>query len=72
MAKFELQLEGKQLIIDPQENGVYRVMENEEKIGVVYATIDNGKVGWSTQDELPDDFVQQLGELITDHNSAIG
>lgn len=70
MIKFDLQYKSRELTIDPQENGVYRIMENDDKVGVIYATIDNGNIGWSTQDELPNDFVKELGSLITEHNDS--
>ncbi|MES2828821.1 MAG: hypothetical protein V4687_11715 [Bacteroidota bacterium] len=68
MQSFEIQLLESKLTIEPQENGTYRIMEGEEKVGVVYPEPDGDQVTWSTQDELDTDFVQQIGELITEHN----
>lgn len=68
MKSFEIQLPEQQLTIQPQENGTYRIMEGEEKIGVIYPEPTGDQVIWNTQDELDFDYVQQIGELITEHN----
>lgn len=68
MESFDIQLLESQLRIEPQENGTYRVMEGEEKLGVIYPEPTGDQVIWNTQDELDFDFVQQIGELITEHN----
>lgn len=68
MKSFEIQLPGSHLTIEPQENGTYRVMEGENKLGVIYPEPTGDQVIWNTQDELDFDYVQQIGELITEHN----
>lgn len=68
MESFEIQLLESKLTIEPQDNGTYRVMEGEKKLGVIYPEPDGEQVTWNTQDELDIDFVQQIGELITEHN----
>lgn len=68
MKSFEIQLPESQLTIEPQENGTYRILEGEEKIGVIYPEPTGDQVTWNTQDELDFDYVQQIGELITEHN----
>lgn len=68
MESFDIQLLESHLRIEPQENGTYRVMEGEEKLGVIYPEPTGDQVIWNTQDELNFDFVQQIGELITEHN----
>lgn len=68
MESFDIQLLESHLRIEPQENGTYRVMEGEEKLGVIYPEPTGDQVIWNTQDELDFDFVQQIGELITEHN----
>lgn len=68
MESFQIQLLEDQFTIEPQENGLYRIMEGENKIGVIYAEAEGDQVKWVTQDELEDGFVQQIGELITEHN----
>ena len=68
MQSFDIQLVESKLTIEPQDNGTYRVMEGEEKIGVIYPEPTGDQVIWNTQDELDFDFVQQIGELITEHN----
>lgn len=68
MESFEIQLLESKLTIQPQENGTYRVMEAEEKLGVIYPEALGDQVTWNTQDDMDIDFVQQIGELITEHN----
>lgn len=68
MEPFEIQLLEDQFRIEPLENGLYRIMEAENKLGVIYAEAEGDQVVWATQDELDHDFVQQIGELITEHN----
>lgn len=68
MESFEIQLLEDRFRIEPLENGLYRIMEGENKVGVVFAEADGDQVKWATQDELEDGFVQQVGELITEHN----
>jgi hypothetical protein len=69
MISFEIQLLESHLTIEPQDNGTYRVMEGENKLGVIYPESMGDQVIWNTQDEtLNFDFVQQIGELITEHN----
>lgn len=68
MESFEIQLLQDRFQIEPLNNGLYRVMEGENKVGVIFAQADGDQVKWSTQDELDDGFVQQIGELITEHN----
>jgi hypothetical protein len=68
MESFEIQLLEDRLLIEPLENGLYRIMEGDNKVGVIFAEADGDQVKWATQDELEDGFVQQVGELITEHN----
>lgn len=68
MEPFEIQLVADQFRIEPLENGLYRIIEGENKLGVIYAEAEGDQVVWATQDELDHDFVQQIGELITEHN----
>lgn len=68
MNSFDIQLLESHLTIEPQDNGTYRVMEGESKLGVIYPEPMGDQVIWNTQDEMNFDFVQQIGELITEHN----
>ncbi|WP_442591374.1 hypothetical protein ACSBL2_09110 [Pedobacter sp. AW31-3R] len=68
MESFEIQLLEDRFRVEPQDNGVYRILEGENKIGVIYAEAEGDQVRWFSQDELDEGFVQQLGELITEHN----
>ena len=68
MNSFNIQLLESHLTIEPQDNGTYRVMEGENKLGVIYPEPMGEQVIWNTQDDMNFDFVQQIGELITEHN----
>lgn len=68
MESFEIQLLESHLTIQPQANGTYRVMEGEEKLAVIYPEPVDDQIIWNTQDDLNFDFIQQIGELITEHN----
>ena len=68
MEPFAIQLVEDQFRIEPLENGLYRIMEGDNKLGVIYAEAEGDQVVWATQDELDHDFMQQIGELITEHN----
>ena len=68
MESFEIQLLQDHFTIEPQENGLYRILEGNNKIGVIYTEADGDQVKWGTQDDLEDGFVQQIGELIAEHN----
>ena len=68
MESFEIQLLKDRFKIEPLENGLYRIMEGDNKIGVIFPEPDGNQVKWNTQDDLKSDFVQQIGELITEHN----
>ena len=68
MESFEIQLLEDRFKIEQLENGLYRILEGENKVGVIFPEPYGDQVKWSTQDELEDGFVQQVGELITEHN----
>lgn len=66
MEAFTVQLLDKQYEIEPQENGTFRIVDGEEKIGVVYPEPGTLAIEWKTMDELEDGFVAQIGELISE------
>ena len=68
MQPFEVQLPDKTYRIEPQENGAFRILDGEEKIGVVYPEVSELGTEWKTMDELEEGFVSQIGELISEHH----
>lgn len=68
MEKFNIQLVEQTFLIEPQENGTFRIFDGEEKIGVIYPEVEEDGIIWKTMDNLDNDFVQQLGELVSEHN----
>ena len=68
MEKFSIQLLEQTFLIEPQENGTFRIFDGEEKIGVIYPEVEEEGTVWKTMDDLDADFVQQLGELVSEHN----
>jgi len=67
MENFEIQLTGITYQIEPQENGTFRIMEGEEKLGVIYPEPGTLGIQWKTMDEMGEDFAAQIGELISEH-----
>lgn len=65
---FDIQLLESHLTIEPQDNGTYRVMEGENKLGVIFPEPLGDQDIRNTQHDMNFDFIQQIGELITDHN----
>lgn len=68
MENFSIQLLDQTYQIEPQENGTFRIFEGEEKIGFIYPEVEEDGTVWKTMDELEDDFVAQIGELVSEHN----
>lgn len=68
MENFNVQLLNQTYQIEPQENGTFRIFEGEEKIGVIYPEVDEDGTTWKTMDDLNADFVNQIGELVSEHN----
>ena len=68
MEAFNIQLLDKSYSIEPQDNGTFRLMDNGEKIGVIYPEPGDLAVEWRSMDGLEEDFVAQVGELIAEHN----
>lgn len=68
MQPFEVQLPDKTYQIEPQENGTFRVLDGEEKIGVIYPEVGEQGTEWKTMDELEEGFVSQIGELISEQH----
>ncbi|GAA4203155.1 hypothetical protein GCM10022289_18980 [Pedobacter jeongneungensis] len=68
MENFRINTEEGDFVVEPQENGTYRILRDEEKIGVVYAEPNDDMVQWRTMDELDDQLVLIIGEAITAHN----
>lgn len=69
MEKFELNLDGLNYHVEPQDNGTYRIMNGEEKVGVIYAEPGDAGTEWKTLDELDTELVTNLGKAITSHNA---
>ncbi|MFC4210167.1 hypothetical protein ACFOWA_03170 [Pedobacter lithocola] len=69
MESFNITVNNTEYLIEPQDNGTYRIMDGEEKIGVIYAEpVDEGSE-WRTLDDLDSEFVSAIGELIKSHNN---
>lgn len=56
--------------VEPQENGTYRILDSEDKIGVIYAEPAPEGTQWHTMDKIDDRFVISLGQAITAHHVA--
>ena len=69
MENFEINVNGSTYSVAPQENGTYRILKGEEKIGVIYAEPGENGTDWKTLDDLDTQLVVNLGQAITDHNA---
>lgn len=67
---FSVDVAGRTFIIEPHQNGTYRILNGEEKLGVIYA--EPGQVGtiWKTMDKLDDSFVISVGNAILSHKQS--
>lgn len=71
MDKFDIEIQEGYFTIEPQDNGTYRILKEQEKIGLVYAEPIEEGMQWRTMDELDDSFVFALGEAIAQHNKNL-
>jgi len=69
MENFKVTAEDGEYTIEPQENGTYRILQQGNKIGVVYAEPGDQGTQWRTMDELDDHLVMTIGEQITANNN---
>lgn len=56
--------------IEPHENGTYRIMDGERKIGVIYPEAGEQGTQWKSMDEIGSRFITMIGEAITSHHSG--
>ena len=71
MESFEIQLLEDRFRIEPLEDGLYRIMEGDTRLGVIFLESKDGQdkwVKWATESDLDEGLIQQIGELITEHN----
>ena len=68
MENFNINVNNQEFGVEPQENGTYRIMSGEEKIGVIYAEPSDEGTEWRTLDDLEDTFVSAAGKLISEYN----
>ncbi|WP_231459801.1 hypothetical protein [Pedobacter sp. Leaf132] len=68
MDNFKISVEEGDYTVEPQENGTYRIMQDDHKLGVIYAEAVDEHMQWRTMDEFDDALVLHLGEAITKHN----
>ncbi|TDQ12184.1 hypothetical protein [Pedobacter metabolipauper] len=67
MDPYELIFENKQLTVQPLEDGMYSVYENDIKIADLYPEIYDCKITWYTADLITAEYAQGLGEAIYNH-----
>ncbi|MCZ4224810.1 PRC-barrel domain-containing protein [Pedobacter rhodius] len=66
--QFNVDTEAGIFTVEPQENGTYRILDGENKIGVIYAEACSEGTEWRTMDKLDDRLIIDLGQAITVHN----
>lgn len=67
MEAFEIQLLDKRYLVEPHDNGTFRILDDQDTIGVIYPEPGDLAVEWKTMDNMEVNFVGQLGELIAEH-----
>jgi len=67
--EFEISTDRGILHIQPHENGMYRVFDKGEKIGVVYSQSEDNRLVWRTMDDMNETLVSQIGDQIINHNN---
>nr|WP_199156753.1 PRC-barrel domain-containing protein [Pedobacter sp. ASV2] len=68
--QFRVQIQEGIFVVEPQENGTYRILDGENKIGVIYAESSSLGIQWRTMDNLHDNFIINLGQAISAHNTS--
>lgn len=71
MEPFEIQLLEDRFRIEPLEDGLYRIMEGDKRLGVIFLESEGDQdkwVKWATESDLDEGLIQQIGELIIEHN----
>lgn len=68
MEPFEINLLGERLMVHPQPDGSFQVFRGETKLATLIPNensyMDNG---WTSLDLISSEYVQQIGELIEEH-----
>lgn len=68
--QFSVQTQEGIFIVEPQENGTYRILDEESKIGVIYAESGPSGTQWRTMDNLQEKFIINLGQAISKYNAS--
>ena len=68
MEKFEIQLVDQTLEVRPLENGSFEMYEADKYLGTVTPRINDNGVIWEPSGDIGNDFAQQIGELIEEHD----
>ncbi|KQC02116.1 hypothetical protein [Pedobacter sp. Hv1] len=69
MESFEIELLGKVITVRPLDSEDYEVFEDGQYLGVITPILGDNGITWSTHSEkIANDYAQQIGELIEEHD----
>jgi hypothetical protein len=67
MDPFTICLHGVRLTVYPQEGGVYRVFRGSNKLADLYHDDSNSSILWETRDWVDQNYVDEIGKEIEEH-----
>lgn len=68
MNPFEINLVGEVLTVMPNPNGTFTIANTRGLLGVIMPNISiDTSIKWTTADLIDEDYAQQIGELIEEH-----
>lgn len=68
---YAILLHGVKLTIYPQEDGGYKVYKGSNLLADLYPEVTESGTTWETSDWIDQDYVEQIGELIHDHEELL-
>lgn len=68
MEPFEINLDGKILMVTLNEDGSYLVHDSGSLLGTLIPEVNDLGVQWTNRDTIAPDYAKQIGELIEEHS----
>lgn len=70
MEPFEVKIIDEILTVHPQEDKSYQVFRGDTPLATLTPQVNESGLTWETDDFIASEYVQQIGEMITIHNST--
>lgn len=68
MNPFEINLVGEVLTVMPNPNGSFNIIKGDSLLGAITPNMnEDAIVKWTSSDFIAEDYAQQIGELIEEH-----